>query len=108
MGFDTSSWFLFFAFFGFFAWYWEYKLQEGVEDERLTENRLKATSKAFNISFLIVWLGAVFGNTLMIRIFPLLADISNRYNYVMILIALGFALGLILRSYLTYRYDTKE
>lgn len=99
-----SSCFLFFGFFSFFSNYWEYKLQQEQEDERLIENRLKAQSISFGISMMIIWGGAILINP----IFSNFLNINTQYALTLILIAFGLAIGAILSTYLAYRYDTKE
>lgn len=105
---QDSTLFLFFGFFGFFSWYWEYKLQQSGEDERLLQNRLKATNIAFRTAIFMVWFGAMLVNNLLPKIFVKMQILQNKYHFITIIIALGYAVGLILASYLTYRFDNKE
>lgn len=105
---DNPTAILFFAFFAFFSRFWDYKLQNEVEDERLIENRYKATLIAFKSSFSIIWLFAVFGCTVLPRLLEPLNIIENQYKFLLSVIAFGFAFAMILASYLTYRFDKKD
>lgn len=107
-GSQATTFYLFFAFFSFFGSYWEYKLQQEKEDERLIENRLRANSLSFRVSLLVIWIGAVLTNTVLPRFFTQMKSVQNRYSIALIFIGFGFAVGIILQSYLTYKYDTEE
>ena len=106
LGFLQNSGYLFFAFFGFFSWFWEYRLRQGGEDERLQGNRAKAAQRALTISMVIIW-----GSAILISSGgqnPTITELENKNSLMLMVISMGFALSLILSSYLTYRYDTAE
>lgn len=99
---------LFFAFFGFFSRFWDYKFQNEIEDERLIENRYRATSVAFKSSFSIVLLIIAVGCTILRALVKPLRSLENQYKFILAVIAFGFAFAMLLTSYLTYRFDKKD
>lgn len=102
---DLAYTFLFFSFFGFFGLYWEYKLDQQIQDERLIQNRYKASNKSYRIGFSIVWMGIILLNSTIPKIIPAMKNIEYQYSSVLLLIGLSFALVIILSSYLAYKYD---
>lgn len=98
--FNEPTYVVFFGFFGFFAWYWEGKLAKEMADERLNENRNKATQISYQTVFAIVYASMILiGNLVGPK------DPAKAYLVLNAVVALSFAFSLILAAYLTYRYD---
>lgn len=95
-------------FFGFFSSYWEYKLQQVKEDERLIENRLRAKDLVFQIVMICIWLGSLIIVTILPTLFVKMQNTTLQLSLILLLISFSFAAGAILQSYLTYKYDTEE
>ena len=94
----------FFAFFGFFAWYWWGKLaKEECYDERLIENKLKATIIATRYCFGLVFGLMIFSGNMIGDDNPALA-----YKLLIIIVSLGFAMANNLTAYLTWKYDQED
>lgn len=92
----------FFGFFSFFSYYWWGKMAGEMEDERLRENKQKASSFALSLSIAILFAGTVLiGNFFT-------DQIERAYALTVLLIALTFAVAINLSAYLTYRYDRGE
>lgn len=91
----NSSFYMFFMFFAFFSFFWEGKINYELDDERLKYNIMKAKSKLFDISCIIM-LGCIiaFNNGATAEILK-------------IVLSLYFAFLAIGKSYLTYYYETK-
>ena len=104
---EIESYFMF-VFFIFFAWYWNNKIESGVVDERLLENKLKASSKGFGITFVIIYLTMILLNSATRYIFPFLNTIEARYDFLTAVVSLSLALGVNLTSYLTYKYEMQD
>lgn len=92
--------FMFFIFFGFFGFFFEGKLSHTLKDELYLENRRRASLKAYQIGFsllfLVIWLvgmGVFSSNVEWCAIFMLIS------------ISLIYALVLFLSNYLLYRYE---
>jgi len=92
--------YIFFAFFGGFQYYWWHKLGT-MEDERLIENRNRAGTLAFRITF-------CFGLLSSILISFVSQDYEFLYKAEIIILALTFALGANLWAYFTYKFDMGE
>ncbi|WP_275400822.1 DUF3796 domain-containing protein [Enterococcus faecium] len=92
--------FLFFAFFGGFQYIWLYKLGTNY-DERLIENRNKASIKAFQIAL-------IFGLIANIILSFMYIDYEMLYKGSLIIFSLTFAIGVNSWSYLTYKYDKED
>lgn len=95
--------FMFFSFFGFFSFFFEGKLSSTLEDEMFIANRRKATLKAHQISFkllfIVIWLvgmGMFSRNVEWCAIFMLIS------------ISLIYAFVPFLSKYLLYRYEKEE
>lgn len=95
--------FLFFVFFGFFGFFYEGKMSDLLMDERYTENRLKAQAKADNIA-----LGLIFLEVLLLGQGRLMGSVEMTLATLVAAVSLSIALGLFLREYLLYRYDSDE
>ena len=92
-----------FSLFGYFSYYWEGKLANEIQDERLTENRQRAQRIVMPAGFALVFAG-------MILIGGRLAstDPARAYGLLSALIAFTFAVSLNLSAYLTCRFDKGE
>ena len=93
----------FFCFFGGFSIYWEAKLAKEMQDERLVENRYKASKIALQSVFIAVF-------CIMILIGNVLGSTNPAKAYVILnaTIAIAFAAILNLSAFLTYKFDKGE
>ncbi|NLY21581.1 MAG: DUF3796 domain-containing protein [Tissierellia bacterium] len=104
---EIESYFMF-MFFIFFAWYWNIKIDGEIVDERLLENKLKASSYGFGVSFLVIYIIIILLNSYTINFFPFLESIEARYDFLTAIVVLSLALGVNLTSYLTYKYEVQD
>lgn len=92
--------FVFFLFFGFFGFYFEGKMSGTFMDERFRENAARASQKASNISFSIIWISLIiFGQG------KLFGNLEYTLIAILITLSLTLALRIFLAEYLLYRYD---
>lgn len=90
-----SGFYMFFMFFSFFSFFWEGKINYKLDYERLKYIIMKAKSKLFDISFIIM-LG-----------FIIAFNKGVTAETLKIVLTLYFVLLAIGKSYLTYYYETK-
>ena len=95
--------FLFFTFFGFFGFYFEGKMSGTFMDERFRENAAKASLKASNISFEIIFIALI-----ILGQRKLFGNLDYTLIAILITVSLSLALRIFLAEYLLYRYDYDE
>lgn len=91
------QYFLLFALFSGFQNFWWFKLGS-QDDERLSENRLKAGLDAFKIAMMLLFVSTIILSLLNLNYFLL-------YKLQLFIIGITFAIGTNLWAYLTYKYD---
>lgn len=92
--------FLFFTFFGFFGFYFEGKMSGTFMDERFRENAARASLKASNISFEIIFIALI-----ILGQRKLFGNLDYTLIAILITVSLSLALRIFLAEYLLYRYD---
>lgn len=92
--------FLFFTFFGFFGFYFEGKMSGTFMDERFRENAARASLKASNISFEIIFIALI-----ILGQRKLFGNLDYTLISILITVSLSLALRIFLAEYLLYRYD---
>ncbi len=92
--------FLFFVFFGFFGFYFEGKMSGTFMDERFRENATRASLKASNISFTIIFIALI-----VLGQGKLFSNLDYTLIAILITVSLILALRIFLAEYLLYRYD---
>lgn len=92
--------FLFFVFFGFFGFYFEGKMSGTFMDERFRENATRASLKASNISFAIIFIALI-----ILGQGKLFSNLDYTLIAILITVSLILALRIFLAEYLLYRYD---
>lgn len=92
--------FLFFTFFGFFGFYFEGKMSGTFIDERFRENAARASLKASNLSFAILFIALI-----VLGQGKLLGNLDYTLIAILITVSMIFALRIFLAEYLLYRYD---
>lgn len=92
--------FLFFVFFGFFGFYFEGKMSGTFMDERFRENATRASLKASNISFAIIFIALI-----VLGQGKLFSNLDYTLIAILITVSLILALRIFLAEYLLYRYD---
>lgn len=92
--------FLFFTFFGFFGFYFEGKMSGTFMDERFRENAARASLKASNLSFVILFIALI-----VLGQGKLLGNLDYTLIAILITVSMIFALRIFLAEYLLYRYD---
>lgn len=92
--------FLFFTFFGFFGFYFEGKMSGTFMDERFRENAARASLKASNLSFAILFIALI-----VLGQGKLLGNLDYTLIAILITVSMIFALRIFLAEYLLYRYD---
>lgn len=92
--------FLFFIFFGFFGFYFEGKMSGTFMDERFRENAARASLKASNISFAIIFIALI-----LLGQGKLFGNLEYTLIAILITVSLILALRIFLAEYLLYRYD---
>lgn len=93
----------FFCFFGFFSFFLEGKLAKELLDERLRNNRQKASGIAIRLGFTVVFIS-------MILIGNIWGSENPAKAYVLLnaVISITYAFSLNLSAYLTYKLDRDE
>lgn len=97
---ETVFPFLFFVFFGFFGFYFEGKMSGTFMDERFRENAARASLKASNLSFAILFIALI-----VLGQGKLLGNLDYTLIAILITVSMIFALRIFLAEYLLYRYD---
>lgn len=92
--------FLFFVFFGFFGFYFEGKMSGTFMDERFRENATRASLKASDISFAIIFIALI-----VLGQGKLFSNLDYTLIAILITVSLILALRIFLAEYLLYRYD---
>ena len=92
--------FLFFIFFGFFGFYFEGKMSGTFMDERFRENATRASLKASNISFVMIFIALI-----VLGQGKLFGNFDYTLIAILITVSLILALRIFLAEYLLYRYD---
>lgn len=92
--------FLFFTFLGFFGFYFEGKMSGTFMDERFRENTARASLKASNISFEIIFIALI-----ILGQRKLFGNLDYTLIAILITVSLSLALRIFLAEYLLYRYD---
>lgn len=92
--------FLFFVFFGFFGFYFEGKMSGTFMDERFRENATRASLKASNISFVMIFIALI-----VLGQGKLFGNLDYTLIAILITVSLILALRIFLAEYLLYRYD---
>ncbi len=92
--------FLFFIFFGLFGFYFEGKMSGTFMDERFRENATRASLKASNISFVMIFIALI-----VLGQGKLFGNFDYTLIAILITVSLILALRIFLAEYLLYRYD---
>lgn len=86
----------------FFSFYWWGKLGDETRDERMIENQLNAFHLSQRVGFSIIFIGTILHNVFFKDI-----SIEQKYNIMLILVAVGISTTNIMTAFLTYKYDVK-